>query len=334
MDLSESPIFGATLNGIAERDLFASIRATRFPQAPTVCPRCGGIRRIQKWGTFSGRQRYRCLSCGRTFSDLTGTVLAHSKRPGAWILFLHELGRAESVRATAARIGVHRDTVFRWRHRFLSLLRTHDLTLPAAAVQRGEHPASAFLEFLVPHSLKGQRRRESPRAGSYGRPARSHGVPHGRRPLHGRVSVLLLDFLKSGVAPIASVSSKPSRTRLSPPALAADLAPLLRPGTTLLALPHERVRLQEAVSLLPLRLRDRGSSKSIQRRRLAIGTIPGPWLRRMRSYWCRFLRWLTRFRGVASRYLVHYLHWYRSLVTSSDVESDFLRLALRPSRSQ
>ena len=72
---------------------------------------------------------------------------------------------------------------------------------------------------------------------------------------------------------------------------------------------------------------------TIPRRRLSIGTIPEPWLRRMRSYWSRFLRWLIQFRGVASCYLIHYLYWYRTLVTSLDVKSDFLRLVLRTTGS-
>jgi len=82
------------------------------------CPHCAG-RRLQLWGSFSGRRRQRCLDCRRTFSDFTGTWLAHGKRPGSWTGFIDCMRLGLSVRAAGRRVGIHKDTAWRWRHRIL-----------------------------------------------------------------------------------------------------------------------------------------------------------------------------------------------------------------------
>lgn len=76
------------------------------------------------------RQRYRCDGCGRTFSDFTGTALCGLRRADLWPEFCRCVLDGLTVRQAAARLGVHRDTAFRWRHRLLQELRaaeTHPL---------------------------------------------------------------------------------------------------------------------------------------------------------------------------------------------------------------
>ena len=82
------------------------------------CPRCD-CTRCHRHGRANDLQRYRCHQCGRTFNDLTGTPLARLRLRGKWIDYLAALLDALPVRPTADRTGVHRNTAFRWRHRFL-----------------------------------------------------------------------------------------------------------------------------------------------------------------------------------------------------------------------
>lgn len=93
------------------------LRERRF-SAGVACVRCGSAR-IQRWGSFSGRQRYRCLKCRRTFSDLTGTTLAYLKRDRLWGEFGACMLASLTVRAAGARLGIDKDTAWRWRHRVL-----------------------------------------------------------------------------------------------------------------------------------------------------------------------------------------------------------------------
>jgi transposase-like protein len=329
-----------------EVDLFARIRAIRFTHTSGACPHCRRRTGVQRWGTFSGRQRYRCSPCGRTFSDLTGTLLAGSKRPGAWMAFIHEFHEARPLRETAHRIGVHRDTVFRWRHAILGLLRTQDLEPRTRPTPGNPAPVSAFLEFRVPHSRKGQRSRRAP-----ARPSRSHGIPHGQRQRHQRVSVILLDFADAPVerhgngtgrkaatgrsvqaspptpviSPIAVMASRCTRTRLSPPELASVLAPFVVPRALFLAGGQEHHRLKEAATLIAGPMTGELRQPGGRRPAFHVGRVPAEWVRGMRSFWCRCLRWLPRFRGVASRYLVHYLHWYRALERMTSFPEEVLR---------
>jgi len=64
-------------------------------------------------------QRFRCCACGRTFNDLTGTPLARLRHKGKWLDYLETVLDSRTVRSAAKRVGVHPNTTFRWRHRFL-----------------------------------------------------------------------------------------------------------------------------------------------------------------------------------------------------------------------
>jgi transposase-like protein len=97
--------------------LLGDVRDARRPVAG-CCPHCGR-RPLVRWGHFSGRQRYRCRACGRTSSDLTATPLYYSKRLVLWPAYAECVLASLSVRAAARRIGVSKDTAWRWRHRLL-----------------------------------------------------------------------------------------------------------------------------------------------------------------------------------------------------------------------
>jgi len=71
-----------------------------------------------------GLQRYRCVPCGRTFNALTGTPLARLRHKALWIEYADCLLDSASVRQAAQQLGVHRNTTFRWRHRFLTVAKT------------------------------------------------------------------------------------------------------------------------------------------------------------------------------------------------------------------
>ncbi len=89
-----------------------------FGRLRTVCPRCPG-RRFHRHGFAAGLQRYRCIDCGRTFNALTRTPLARLRRRECWLPYLQCMLDSRNVRSAANHAGVHRNTSFRWRHRFL-----------------------------------------------------------------------------------------------------------------------------------------------------------------------------------------------------------------------
>lgn len=141
----------------ADFDLSSTTRYLRFPlavdhRAPlqdgSACPHCAATH-VQKWGHFSGRQRYRCCDCGRTFSTFTGTALHYLKRPDRWRQFLWCVDGRLTVRSSAAVLGVNKDTALRWRHRLLEQWRKEARPRLKGRVVIGD--------FSLPHSAKGQR---------------------------------------------------------------------------------------------------------------------------------------------------------------------------------
>ncbi len=129
--------------------LVRAIRKARFPAgAPRRCPRCGSSETI-RWGRFKHRQRYKCRSCARTFSDLTGTPFAHSKRLGLWLRFGECMALGSSVRKSARRVGIDKDTAFHWRHRLAAAF-----DRPRTEEMRG---VWAVWDAILPHSYKGRR---------------------------------------------------------------------------------------------------------------------------------------------------------------------------------
>lgn len=157
---SDSGVFVSGMDGSAQKGadadevareawLVQMVREVRFPaDGPRRCPRCRSPQTI-RWGRFKQRQRYMCRSCGRTFSDLTGTPFAHSKRLGLWLTFGECMATGCSVRASARKLGVNKDTAFRWRHRLAAVY-----DRPPASPMAGMW---GVWDAMLPHSYKGRR---------------------------------------------------------------------------------------------------------------------------------------------------------------------------------
>ena len=88
------------------------------PKNQLLCPHCKSNMYI-RWGKRNDLQRYKCKSCAKTFNSLTKTPLARLRRKGHWLQYSKCLKQGLTVREAAKECDVHRNTSFRWRHRFL-----------------------------------------------------------------------------------------------------------------------------------------------------------------------------------------------------------------------
>jgi transposase-like protein len=95
----------------------AYLRALRWKDRPFQCPHCHSLE-VGPWGIYHyrpGFKRYRCKDCGRTFNDLTKTLLSQSQRSLLyWILATFLLCLSCSSRRIARELGVHVRTSYRW----------------------------------------------------------------------------------------------------------------------------------------------------------------------------------------------------------------------------
>ncbi len=81
------------------------------------CPHCDNTH-IHRHGTDADLQRYRCVTCGKTFNALTGTPLARLRKKDRWLSYLSGMNSSDTVRKAAEIVHINRKTSFRWRHRF------------------------------------------------------------------------------------------------------------------------------------------------------------------------------------------------------------------------
>ena len=88
------------------------LRRVRWPDG-IACPYCGSIRvTTHSKSAEAARQRYLCLGCRHTFTDLTGTPFARTNLPLAtWFWGLRLLGEGRSRSELAKELGVKWDTM-------------------------------------------------------------------------------------------------------------------------------------------------------------------------------------------------------------------------------
>ncbi len=270
--------------------ILASIRDARFNRG-VRCPRCDHTR-TQRWGSFRGRQRYRCCQCRRTFSDLTGTAAASVKKLNLWTRYSYCLARGFSVRRSARLLHVSPTTAFRWRHALLTAARERD------DVQLGGWVELDWTWFA--YSEKGRRRLD--------RPAKRRGIRIGRQLLTPGTTVAIACDRSNRVV-TGLIDEDPAKDRLRDAGRLARVvaARVRRPG----ALIARTGRFGPAAVLarrLGLTFHDARGHQSSARRARSIVHV-----RNALAYRNRLHLWIRRFRGVATRYLANYLVWHRAV---------------------
>jgi transposase-like protein len=247
------------------------------------CPRCNGAS-CHRHGQANDLQRYRCRDCGRTFNDLTGTPLARLRLKGKWLDYLNALLASTPIRPAAERVGVHRNTAFRWRHRFLHWVK---LDRP----QRLNGIVEADEMFLL-ESQKGSRQLK--------RPARKRGGSAKRRGISRELDCILVARDRSG----QTIDAVTGRGALTVAQLARHMLPKLDPQALLVSDANAAYRAFAARYRIAHQALNLRAGERV--RRGVAGTLH---VQNVNAYQQRFRQWLAPFHGVASRYLPNYLGW-------------------------
>ena len=106
------------------------------------CPRCSGHHR-SSWGTTrAGARRWRCKDCELTWTGRTGTPLSGVHRPGLFLEVLRNMldpnDTPLSCRKLAHRLGVSRDTIWRWRMIILEQIKAITPTVLSGIIETDE----------------------------------------------------------------------------------------------------------------------------------------------------------------------------------------------------
>jgi len=259
-----------------------------------ICPHCSHTK-IYRHGLVNGLQRYRCKDCKKTFNALTGTPLAHLRYRSKWLDYLDGVSQSLTVRQTATTLNIHRNTAFRWRHRFLTWIKQDRST--------ALHGITEADETYLLESHKGSRELER-------KPRKRGGCSRKRGISDEQICILIardrskqtVDFM-TGNGPITKS------------VLAAYLKPVLDPDVLLVSdsnptydafckaehITHETVNLSQG-----------------QR-------VKGAYhVQNVNAYHSRFKAWLDHFHGVATKYLPNYLGWCRTMDQHSNITPDML----------
>lgn len=246
---------------------------------PTSCPACKAAR-FHRHGRAHGLQRYRCLTCGRTFTTLTGTPLAGLRHKEKWLDFLDSVLNSTTVRGAARSVGVHRNTSFRWRHRFLDVTK-HDRPDTLTGIAEAD-------ELYLLESHKGSRKLL--------RPPRKHGGAATKRGISDEQVCVLVARDRTGqtfdfVTGLGPVTKRQLHQHLLP-VLDKDVLLVSDSNAAYRYFARETGISHQAVNL-----------RAGERVRGAVH------VQNVNAYHRRFREWLARFHGVATRYLPNYLGW-------------------------
>jgi transposase-like protein len=287
--------------------LLALIEQLRGPGRRCPHCRCPGWHRH---GHANGLQRYRCRGCRRTFNDLTGTPLARLRLRVKWLDYLDALRASRPVRAAAEQTEVHRNTAFRWRHRFLDRVKDDRPARLKGIVEADEM-------FLL-ESQKGARKLD--------RAPRKRGGVAAKRGISRALDCILVARDRSG----QTIGAVTGRGGLKKAQLERHLLPYLDRQVLLVTDAHAAYRAFARAHGIAHQAINLRAGERI--RREAAGAIH---VQNVNAWHHRFRGWLARFHGVASRYLPNYLGWLRALdggtVTSAD---QLLRLSIGPINSE
>jgi len=87
------------------------------------CPHCQSNAIVAN-GRCKGIQRYRCNSCGKNFSENTGTSISKIKKIHLWNTYVKYMFEGNSIAKCADLTGICIQTSFDWRHKILSSLQS------------------------------------------------------------------------------------------------------------------------------------------------------------------------------------------------------------------
>jgi len=244
------------------------------------CPHCQSTQ-LKPWGSSHGLPRYRCACCSKTSNPLTKTPLARLRKRDKWLVYAQALIDGLSVRKAAELCGINKSTAFLWRHRFLTLAKTHQASHEEGIVEADE---TFFLE-----SFKGQR--------NLPRPARKRGgVGKTRGTSADQIPVLVVrDRHQSTVSTILE--------KVDAAHIGAVLTPLIDKDSVLCT---DGAAVYSAFSRVSGIRHEVINSKGPRSR----GAFH---IQNVNAFDSRLKSWMKRFHGVATKYLGNYLGWRRML---------------------
>lgn len=260
-----------------------------------ICPECGSEKYIKNGKTKTKKiQKYRCKKCGKGFSEFSNTFLFRIHKKEKLIDFYEMSNAEESLENCREKLRVSKQTVFNWRHKSISALKGIEnehitgiaelLVLEMVISRKGE---KINFDELLPEEEKPKSKKRSQR------------VPKIKVPENtiecvqvsfccNREHQMGFDVLELGelneVEMLKTITRKLNKVKM----LCIDENPILKLFVQSKRLPYKIMK----------------EKKKIKERDKKYHTYT------IQNLINGFRSWLSRFRGVATKYLQNYLNWY------------------------
>ena len=231
------------------------------------------------------RQRYRCKDCRKTFTESTASPIYRLKKGNRWLDFIECMLLGLSLRESAKRMqDISHTTLFFWRHKILSAIAQMDIKAFEGIVEMDE---TYFL-----YSEKGSRHIQGRKPRKRGGASQYRGISN------EQVCVLVArDRAKNtfvGLLGRGRIQKSQLETTITPKLrdsniLCTDAWRAFKTYATGLGLPHYRFKTGKE--------RTRGLFH----------------IQNANNYHSRLKQWILRFKGVATKYLQHYLAYFNFL---------------------
>ncbi len=268
------------------------------------CPHCEN-QSFLRWGCSHELQRYRCKNCKKTFNALTRSSLSRLRYKKRWITYSRCLRDGLSVKKAAEICGIDITTAFRWRHRFMAnALESKDQEMVGIV----EADETFFTE-----SSKGNKQLTHRKARKRGKSAKQRKGE--------RVPVLMVRDRSGTVANFVFEQLSKTEVHRCLRSIMSEEVVLYSDGNSFYQtfardekILHKRVVRNDSIYVV---------DKIFH-------------IQNLNAYMSRLKNWMTRFNGVATKYLSNYLTWRKLLEKkdNDDSEEFILRCALARNNQQ
>lgn len=263
----------------------AGVLERKTSKVKPKCPHCGSIAVKGHAKYRSGRSRFKCLACLKTFNDLTNTPLSGVHSPDKMARFAVQMARGGgSLRQSAKDFSIDLRTAFSWRHKIMQAYSV----APSRKLKGIAEADETFFLFSEKGNKKVSRRRKARQRG--GRASKA-GISNEQVPVIvgcDREGELIL-----GVA---------GRGRISLKEIERVLGSRIDDDAVLCTDSHSSFKAFAKAHSIKYQPVNISKGKRVVKKIYHIQHVNGAHT--------RVKAWMVRFNGVATKYLDDYMGWF------------------------
>jgi len=257
-----------------------------------ICPRCR-CEHVTKAGVHNGRQVYKCKRCKYQFRETAKSLVYHMHKYPLMLNYLKCMLEGKSLRVCAKEVGISLPTSFRWRHKILSAIQGLEGGISFSGITEAD-------ELLLQYSEKGRRYKSL------------EEKEEAMNTVHPNVAVLVMTDREGNL-----LFKHTGENRVQNSHLKEELKHRVSENNLICFKPNDEFK-QAVIESQSKKILVRGKTKGLTVYSVKIAE------KKINN----FLVWMTKFRGVATKYLQNYLMWFvvMNKYLKDKVESDIGRL--------